>query len=70
VEDLRIATSAGSQSWVSGRARVELGRIALKRGDRQAAQAEARQAETLCRQGNDPACVDDAKKLLRSADGR
>jgi tetratricopeptide (TPR) repeat protein len=69
-EDLRVATGAGAQAWVGGRARVELGRLALKRGDRQTAQAEARQAETLCRQGNDPVCVNDAKKLLRNADGR
>jgi tetratricopeptide (TPR) repeat protein len=70
LEDLRVATSADAQAWVSGRARVELGRIALKRGDRQAAQADARQAETLCRQGNDQPCVDDARKLLRSVHGR
>lgn len=70
LEDLRAATSADAQPWVNGRARVELGRIALRRGDRQAAQAEARQAEALCRQGNDPPCIDDARKLLRSAHGR
>jgi tetratricopeptide (TPR) repeat protein len=69
-EDLRAATAGGAQPWVSGRARVELGRLALKRGDRSAAASEARQAETLCAQGNDPDCVADAKKLLRSAHGR
>jgi tetratricopeptide (TPR) repeat protein len=62
LEDLRRATSADSQAWVSGRARVELGRLALKGGDRTAAASEARQAERLCLR-NDPACVDDAKKL-------
>jgi tetratricopeptide (TPR) repeat protein len=70
LDDLRVATAADAQAWVGGRARVELGRIALARGERQAAQAEARRAETLCREGNDPACVDDARKLLRSAHGR
>jgi tetratricopeptide (TPR) repeat protein len=70
LEDLRAATSGDAQAWVNGRARVELGRLALKSGDRAKAAGEARQAETLCQQGNDPACVNDAKKLLRSADGR
>jgi tetratricopeptide (TPR) repeat protein len=69
-EDLRVATSGDAQPWVGGRARVELGRLALKRGDRAAAAADARQAEALCRRGNDPECVEDAKKLLRSAHGR
>ena len=70
LDDLRAATSAGAQDWVAGRARVEIGRIALKRGDRPAAAAEAKQAETLCQQGNDPVCVQDARTLLRSANGR
>jgi tetratricopeptide (TPR) repeat protein len=68
--DLRAATAPDAQSWVSGRARVELGRMALKQGDRAAAAAEARQAEALCRQGNDSTCADAARRLLRSADGR
>lgn len=68
--DLQNATSAGSQAWVQGRARVELGRLALKRGDRGAAAVEARQAETLCGRGNDPACIQDARALLRSSNGR
>lgn len=68
--DLQNATSAESQPWVQGRARVELGRLALKRGDRGAAAVEARQAETLCGRGNDPACIRDARALLRSSNGR
>jgi tetratricopeptide (TPR) repeat protein len=68
--DLQNATSADSQAWVQGRARVELGRLALKRGDRGAAAVEARQAETLCGRGNDPACIQDARALLRSSNGR
>jgi tetratricopeptide (TPR) repeat protein len=68
--DLQNATSADSQLWVQGRARVELGRLALKRGDRGAAAVEARQAETLCGRGNDPACIQDARALLRSSNGR
>jgi len=68
--DLERATGADAQSWVHGRARVELGRLALKRGDRGAAAVEARQAETLCERGNDPDCLEDARALLRSSNGR
>ena len=68
--DLKIATGADSQEWVHGRARIEVGRLALKRGDREAAALEARQGETLCERGNDPACVQDARALLRSSNGR
>jgi tetratricopeptide (TPR) repeat protein len=70
LDDLRTATAAGAQSWVQGRARVEIARAALTRGDRETARNEARQAQALCEQGNDPVCVDDAKKLVRNAHGR
>lgn len=70
IADLQSATAADSQAWVNGRARLELGRLALKRGDRATAVGEARQAETLCRNGNDPACAEDARALLRSSNGR
>jgi Flp pilus assembly protein TadD len=70
MDDLVAATSSAAQSWVAGRARSEIARLALKRGDHRTALAEARQAETLCRQGNDPICVDDARKLVREANGR
>jgi tetratricopeptide (TPR) repeat protein len=67
--DLRVAATPDAQAWVHGRARVELGRVALKRGDRGTARVEATQARALCEQGNDPVCVADARKLLRSSDG-
>ena len=70
VADLQSATSADAQAWVNGRARVELGRLALKRGDRGTAAVEARQAATLCERGNDPVCIEDAHALLRSSNGR
>lgn len=69
-EDLRRAAASDAQPWVGGRARVELARLALARGDRDAARNEARQAAVLCEQGNDPECEDQASKLLRSAHGR
>ena len=68
-EDLQAAIAPGAQPWVSGRARVELGRLALERGDRGAAAKYARDAETFCERGNDPMCVQDAKSLLRSSNG-
>ena len=67
--DLRVATSPQAQAWVHGRARTEIGHLALRRGDRTAASAEARRAEALCTQGNDPVCVEAARKLLRSSHG-
>ena len=70
IDDLRAATGGGAQAWVAGRAKTELARLALQRGDRIAATSEARQAETLCQEGNDPVCVEDARKLLRTANGR
>jgi tetratricopeptide (TPR) repeat protein len=68
--DLGRAIVPDAQTWVRGRARVELARAALLRGDRNAAAGEAKQAEALCRQGNDPVCVSDAKSVLRNTDGR
>ena len=68
--DLRAATAADSMQWVNGRARVELARVALQRGDRETAATEASQAQTLCERGNDPPCMDEAQRLLRSSRGR
>ena len=70
MDDLVAATSPQAQSWVAGRARAEIARLALKRGDTRTALGEARQAEALCREGNDPICVEDARKLVRDANGR
>ena len=68
--DLDAATAADAQTWVNGRARVELGRLLLKRGDQATAAREASEARTLCERGNDPSCVQDARALLRSSNGR
>jgi hypothetical protein len=70
IEDLQSATSPPAQPWVAGRARVEIARLAHGRGDRGTMLTEARQAEALCRRGNDPVCVARAQKLLRDANGR
>lgn len=68
--DLKLAANPAAQAWVHGRARVELARLALTRGDRATASTEAKQGQELCRKGNDSACVDEAKRLLRNANGR
>ena len=70
VADLRAATAAGAQAWVAGRARVELAKLALRKGDRKTAAAELTQAATLCQNGNDPVCVEEARKLSRTTNGR
>lgn len=68
--DLNMATMPSAQTWVHGRARVELARLALQQGNHRGAADEARRAEGLCDKGNDPVCVDAARKLLKDADGR
>jgi tetratricopeptide (TPR) repeat protein len=70
IEDLRVATTAGGQAWVTGRAHAELGKLSLARGDRKQAAEQASRAESLCRQGNDPPCVEESRRLLRSSHGR
>jgi len=70
LSDLNRAATPSAQTWVHGRARVELARLQLQQGNRQAAAAEARHAQSLCEKGQDPVCLDEAKKLLRNANGR
>jgi tetratricopeptide (TPR) repeat protein len=68
--DLRGATGPDSMPWVQGRARVELGQLALKAGDRKTALNEAQQATPLCTAGHDPICSEGARALARKANGR
>lgn len=70
VADFERGASADSLPWVAGRSRVSMGRAALARGDRRMAAAEAREAESLCRRGRDAPCIEEARSLARSADGR
>jgi tetratricopeptide (TPR) repeat protein len=68
--DLNAAVAPGAQDWVRGRANAELARLAIRTGDNAGGRALALQAESLCQQGSDPACVNDARSLARSAGGR
>jgi tetratricopeptide (TPR) repeat protein len=68
--DLRAATAPTAQDWVRGRANTELARLAIRSGDSASGRDLALQAQGLCEKGSDPACVSDARSLLRSAGGR
>ena len=68
--DLNAAVAPGAQDWVRGRASVELARLAIRTGDRPGGRALALEAESLCQKGSDPACVNDARNVARSAGGR
>ena len=61
--DLAVALGAGSLQWVQGRAHIELARLARDRGDREGAKRAAASAIAACEAGNDPLCVEEAKKF-------
>ncbi|HET7696945.1 MAG TPA: tetratricopeptide repeat protein [Vicinamibacterales bacterium] len=61
--DLRQAQAPGAAAWVQGRAHLEMARVALQKGDKPEVQRMAAQAATICRQANDPICVEEARKM-------
>lgn len=61
--DLRQAQAPGAAAWVQGRAHLEMARLAVQQGDKASAQRAAEQAVAICRQGNDPICVEEARKI-------
>ena len=63
--DLNAALAPDAARWVQGRARVELAKLAIGRGDRDGAIRESRAAIDLCGQAHDPLCLDEAKKVVR-----
>jgi tetratricopeptide (TPR) repeat protein len=64
VADLRAALDSSPADWIAGRSRVELGKAAERNGDPNGARSEYQQAVALCERGNDPACVEDARRRL------
>jgi tetratricopeptide (TPR) repeat protein len=62
-DDLAVALRADSLSWVQGRAHLEMARMAAQQGDKAAAKREADSAIAACETGNDPLCVDEARKI-------
>ena len=62
--ELKQAIANEGRKWVHGRSHVELGKLALKGGDRAAAREEFRAAIPLCESDNDQAWADEAKRLM------
>ncbi len=62
--DLRTAIRLEGRKWVHARAHLELGRLALKAGNRAAARAELQAAVTLGESDNDPLTADEARRLM------
>ena len=63
--DLHKALEHEGRRWVHGRARLELGRLAVKSNDRAGAQTELKTAVTLCESDNDQPCAAEARRLMR-----
>jgi tetratricopeptide (TPR) repeat protein len=61
--DLEVAIRPDSLQWVQGRAHLELARLARQTGDREGAKREGASAIAACQAGNDPICVEEAKKF-------
>jgi tetratricopeptide (TPR) repeat protein len=62
--ELRQAIGVEGRKWVHGRAHIELGKLALKVGNRAAAREEFRAAIPLCESDNDQAWADEARRLM------
>src|SRR5262245_7744136 len=65
--DLRKALQSDGRKWVHGRTRLELGRMALKAGNKTAAREELTKAVSLCEADNDPGAAEEAKRLMNTA---
>jgi tetratricopeptide (TPR) repeat protein len=63
--DLHKALESEGRRWVHGRARLELGRLAVKLNDRAGAETELKTAITLCESDNDQPCAAEARRLMR-----
>jgi hypothetical protein len=63
--DLTMAGSREGRAWVHGRARLELGKLALKAGNQRAAHVELRAAIALGERDGDSAAVGEARRLLQ-----
>jgi tetratricopeptide (TPR) repeat protein len=62
--ELKRAIAYEGRKWVHGRAHVELGKLALKAGNRTTAREEFRAAIPLCESDNDQAWADEARRLM------
>jgi len=64
-QDLQKAVSLEGRAWVHGRAHIELGKLALKAGNRPLAQRELQAGISLCESDNDAAAADEARRLMK-----
>ena len=64
-QDLTRALTLEGRKWVHGRTHLELGKLALKAGNRAAAQQEFQTAIALCESDNDAAWAEEARRLMK-----
>jgi uncharacterized protein HemY len=63
--DLHKSLASEGRNWVHGRAHLELGKLALKAGNRSAAKSDLEAAIMLCDSDNDSLTADQARHLLK-----
>ena len=63
-QDLRKSLALEGRKWVHGRAHLEIGRLLLQAGKRDAAASELRTAISLCEEDGDPFAAAEARRLL------
>jgi tetratricopeptide (TPR) repeat protein len=63
--DLRGALALEARKWVHARSHLELGKLALKSGNRAAALQAFQQAAALGEADNDPGTVEEARRLMK-----
>jgi len=63
--DLREAIRLPGRNWVHARAHLELGKLSLAAGHKDAARAELSAAATLGDSDNDPLTADEARRLMK-----
>ena len=63
--DLRTSLTLEGRKWVHARSHLELGKLALKAGNKPAAAAEFRAAIPLADSDNDPLTSEEAQRLLK-----
>jgi tetratricopeptide (TPR) repeat protein len=63
--DLRGALSLEARKWVHARSHLELGKLAIKAGRRDAARQELQQAVVLSESDNDSGTAEEARRLMK-----
>jgi tetratricopeptide (TPR) repeat protein len=63
--DLKRSIGTEGREWVHGRAHLELGKLALKAGNRTLANEELQAAVKLCESDNDPWYAEEARRLSK-----